>query len=428
MTMLQSTDELICDTAAFYPVAPKDFDDANINEVLIEDLMYKALLMHGVLSGREIAELICFPYQLINPLLMDLKSRQFVAHRTTATMGDFFYSLTDAGKQNAKDAKENSNYCGPAPVNFDDYVKSVALQSIRNESPTPDDVKAAFNDLVVEDEVLETVGPAIISGRGLFLFGEPGNGKTSIAERICRTFGDEIYIPKAIWAEGDIIQLYDPQTHEAVPMDHDNHFDERWVKIKRPTVMVGGELTMDALEIKYNETTKVSEAPLQMKANGGIFLIDDFGRQRVATDELLNRWIVPLEKQYDFLVLANGKKIKTPFDQLIIFSTNLNPADLVDDAFLRRIPYKIHVHNPDEPQFHNLFRFQADRMNMPYDQAMVQYLIDTYYTGQRDFRCCHPRDLLSQIINTAKYKGYAPTMTKEGFDKACQIYFSAMGI
>src|SRR5205085_5855464 len=228
-----------------------------------------------------------------------------------------------------------------------------------------------FADLLISEGLYEMLGPAINSGRGMFLYGAPGNGKTSIAERITRCFGDEIYIPRALCIEGVIIKLFDSEVHEPINVKKSvllrpEGVDERWVKIRRPTIVVGGELTMEALEIQFNRTTKTCEAPVQLKSNCGTFAIDDFGRQRMRPIELLNRWIVPLEKRYDFLSLPHGAKIQVPFDQLIIFSTNLEPKDLVDEAFLRRIPYKINVPDPDEEEFHRLFALTAPAVGCEY--------------------------------------------------------------
>ena len=252
-------------------------------------------------------------------------------------------------------------------------------------------------------------------------------GKTTLAERIRDCFKEAIYIPRTLWIEGELVRLYDPQNHELAELTAEpERYDARWVKIKRPTVMVGGELTMEALDIKYNALQKISEAPLQMKANGGTFLIDDFGRQRVDHKDLLNRWIVPLEKRYDFLLLSNGKKIQVPFDELIIFSTNLNPKDLVDDAFLRRIPYKIYIGNPSESMFRDLFRHQCSHFGIPYQDAMVTYLIETHYRDKRDLRVCHPRDLLAQIAHFAAYCCIPAQLSQESLNRACLSYFAAV--
>jgi predicted ATPase with chaperone activity len=277
------------------------------------------------------------------------------------------------------------------------------------------------------------LGPAISSGRGMFLYGHPGNGKTSIAERVTAAFQSCIWIPHAIFADGQIVKLYDPETHVRVDgrglrsIKLCDQEDPRWIQIRRPTVISGGELTMDALEIEYNPETKISEAPLQLKSNGGTLVIDDFGRQRMPVDELLNRWIVPLEKRHDYLSLATGKKIKVPFDQLIIFSTNLEPRDLVDEAFLRRIPYKINIGDPTEEEFRTLFEMFAARLHFDYRPEVVDYVIEKVYrAGNRPFRCCHPRDLLLQVRNMCLYHGTEPEMKPEYFDQAAFIYFSVM--
>jgi predicted ATPase with chaperone activity len=277
-----------------------------------------------------------------------------------------------------------------------------------------------------------TLGPAINSGRGMFLYGFPGNGKTSIAERITRCFGDEIWIPRVLHIEGFIVKLFDAEIHEEISSANNSilrteQIDERWVRIRRPTIVVGGELTMDQLEIRFNTTTRISEASTQLKSNCGTLVIDDFGRQRMNPFELLNRWIVPLEKRYDFLALANGLKIQVPFDQLLIFSTNLEPKELVDEAFLRRIPYKINVVDPSEDEFRELFRIMSHVLKMEYQEDVVNYVIETYYkqTG-RPFRCCQPRDLLTLAKNNCQYRGVPPHIDREMMDFATSVYFTVM--
>src|SRR5205085_4356176 len=272
-----------------------------------------------------------------------------------------------------------------APVPFDDYVESIHAQTIAHEHPKEADLRRAFSDLLISEEMFRMLGPAINSGRGMFLYGYPGNGKTSIAERITRCFGSTVWIPRVINAEGQIIKLFDPANHEPVHprrggILRGDDQDDRWIEIRRPTLIAGGELVMENLEIHYDPATKISESPLQMKSNNGTFLIDDFGRQRMAPLELLNRWIVPLEKRYDFLTLANGKKIRVPFDQLILFSTNLEPKQLVDEAFLRRIPYKINATDPTEHMFRQMLDIFAPKLSFPgVDKAAVDYLIERHY-------------------------------------------------
>ncbi len=281
--------------------------------------------------------------------------------------------------------------------------------------------------------MLDRLGPAINSGRGLFLFGAPGNGKTSIAERVTSAFGEHIWVPRAIGVDGEIMRLFDPMNHEAAPLkEHtglldSTKVDKRWIRIKRPTIVVGGELTMNNLEVNKNDATGISESPMQLKSNCGTLVIDDFGRQRMSTDELLNRWIVPLEKRYDFLNMGNGKKIQVPFDQLIVFSTNLEPKDLVDEAFLRRIPYKIEVIDPSENEFRKLFEIFCPKLGFEYNQEAIDYLIEKHYRAvNRPFRNCQPRDLLQQVLNHCYYQGCEAELTPEAFDFAVENYFAVM--
>ena len=316
---------------------------------------------------------------------------------------------------------------------FADYVAAVAAQTIANEHPKEADLRRAFSDLLISEEMFKVLGPAINSGRGMFLYGYPGNGKTSIAERITRCFGTTVWIPRVINAEGQIIKLFDPANHEPVAaarpaLLRDDEADARWVEIRRPTLIAGGELTMENLEIHFDHRTKIGEAPLQMKSNNGTFLIDDFGRQRMAPIELLNRWIVPLEKRYDFLRLANGKSIRVPFDQLILFSTNLEPKNLVDEAFLRRIPYKINAADPTEAMFRQMFAIFAPKLGFgDVDEAALDYLVDRHYRqAGRPFRCCQPRDLLLQVRNFCVYNDAPLRLTPESFDFAASNYFTTV--
>jgi predicted ATPase with chaperone activity len=317
------------------------------------------------------------------------------------------------------------------------YLAAMSAQSIAKQHATEADVTRAFSDLIMNMKMLDRLGPAINSGRGMFLFGEPGNGKTSIAERITSCFGSNIWIPKALGIDGDVIRIFDPAVHVPVKqemssslLDTNTNIDTRWIQIRRPTVIAGGELTMAELEVRQNAQTKVCESPLQLKSNCGTFVIDDFGRQRMPVTELLNRWIVPLEKRYDFLNLPSGKKVQVPFDQLIIFSTNLEPKDLVDGAFLRRIPYKIEVLDPTEDEFRKLFALVAPGQGFQMDRDSldaVDYLIATHYRAKnRPFRACQPRDLLLQVRNYCLYKTLPRKLTPSSFDFACDNYFSVM--
>ncbi|HTN74455.1 MAG TPA: AAA family ATPase, partial [Pirellulaceae bacterium] len=293
-------------------------------------------------------------------------------------------------------------------------------------------LEKAFGDVHVEEHMLNNLGPALNAGKGMFLYGAPGNGKTTLAKRITRCFGQEILVPHTIVEDGQFIKFFDSACHEAVEAKQHaflktSDYDRRWVRIKRPTVVVGGELTMESLELKHDYKCNVSEASLQLKSNCGCLLIDDFGRQRIEPSQLLNRWIIPLENRIDYLTLATGKKIEVPFEQLIIFSTNLEPSDLADDAFLRRIPYKIEVGDPEREEFQMLFQIAAAQCGCDYDPALVDYLIDKHYTpNKRPLRRCQPRDLLLHVVNYCNYHEMPVEMTEEYLDRAAECYFTVV--
>ncbi|MEJ7640442.1 MAG: AAA family ATPase [Singulisphaera sp.] len=409
------------------------FEEAGLNPAQVEGLILKFLLGIGVSSGRRIAGELGLPFNPFPDFLRGLKNQQIVTYTNSSAANDYLYSLTDAGRARAKVYLEECAYVGSAPVPFDDYVKAVNAQTIAAEQPKEEDLRRAFSDLLISEEMYATLGPAINSGRGMFLYGYPGNGKTSIAERITRCFGTNVWIPKVIIAEGQIIKVYDPSNHEAIEtrasgLMREDDVDRRWIEIKRPTLIAGGELTMEDLEIHYDHETKICEAPLQLKSNNGTFLIDDFGRQRMQPIELLNRWIVPLEKRYDFLRLPNGKKIRVPFDQLILFSTNLEPKNLVDEAFLRRIPYKINAADPTEVMFRQMFGIFAPKLGFPApDPEALDDLIQRHYRSvNRPFRCCQPRDLLLQVRNYCVYNDLPLALKPEYFDVAAANYFTVM--
>ncbi|MEM9185137.1 MAG: AAA family ATPase, partial [Planctomycetota bacterium] len=291
----------------WFPAEPDTLAAAGLSESEVEDLILKFLVARSEATGRYLSEHIRLPFRLIDPLLQQLKQDRFVAHKGAAMMNDYVYILTEIGRERGKKLTEHCTYFGSAPVTLQAYIDSVTHQTLADQHPTEDDLHRAFSDLLIDKTMLRRLGPAINSGRGLFLFGAPGNGKTSIAERVTKAFGEFVWAPRAIGVDGEIMRHYDPSLHEAAPVDeHEGlidhrKIDQRWVRIKRPTIVVGGELTMDSLEVTLNTATNTSEAPLQMKSNCGTLVIDDFGRQRMTTDELLNRWIVPLEKRYDFL-------------------------------------------------------------------------------------------------------------------------------
>jgi MoxR-like ATPase len=400
---------------------------------MLEELVIKFLMAKGESSIREISNQIGMAFAIIEKIIVRLKQEQLLGYVDQATMNDYICRLTEAGRDRGKRYSDSCTYFGSAPVDFGDYVNSVKAQSITKQHPSEADLARAFSDLLIDPAMMQKLGPAVNSGRGMFLFGYPGNGKTSIAERITAAFGPYVWIPKAITVDRDIVRVFDPMQHIEAPIEDGSgyltnvHFDRRWIRIRRPTIVVGGELTMEHLEIQYNSKTGISEAPIQLKSNTGLLLIDDFGRQRMSVDELLNRWIVPLEKRYDYLNTSNGKKIQVPFDQLVVFSTNLEPKDLVDDAFLRRIPYKIEVPNPSPENFIKLFAIMCKVLKVEFKPQVIQHLLEShYFPNNRPLRNCHPRDLLLQIINYCKYRKMPVEMTNETIDFACENYFSIM--
>jgi hypothetical protein len=416
----------------FRPSPPRTLEEAGLTEALVDGLICKHLAVTGNESGRSIADYICLSFGMLEERFQKLRTRQLLTHRGAAPLNDYVYALTDQGREFAQQQFATCAYHGPAPVPLSDYIVSVDAQTITAEAVRRKQLEDAFRDISVNPALFSQLGPAINSGAGLFLYGAPGNGKTTLAERITLCFGQNIWIPRALLVEGEIIKLFDQAYHTPVTasksnlLRQDGH-DTRWAHVRRPTVVVGGELTMDSLEIRHNPRTNVSEAPLQMKSNCGSLLIDDFGRQRVNHIELLNRWIVPLEKHHDYLTLASGKKIQVPFDQLIIFSTNLDPRQLTDEAFLRRIPYKINVPDPDEAEFHHLFELVAPQVGCSYDRRAVENLLTRHYRSRgRPLRRCHPRDLLLQIHNYCAYNDLSMEMRSEYFDLVVENYFTVV--
>ena len=417
----------------YFPSEPRNWHEAGISESLVEELVSKFLLAVGETTIRSISSQVALPFPMIETLIARMKSEQLLGYVDQAAMNDYVCKLTELGRSRAKRYSDFCTYYGAAPVPYRDYVSSVTAQTIADQNPSEADLSAAFSDLLIDPAMMGKLGPAVNSGRGMFLYGFPGNGKTSIAERVTASFGKYIWIPRAISMDRDVVRLYDSMNHVAAEEEESKGLissatqDGRWVRIERPTIVVGGELQMAHLELQYNSQTGISEAPVQMKSNCGTLVIDDFGRQQMTVDELLNRWVVPLEKRYDYLNTSNGKKVQVPFDQLVIFSTNLEPKDLVDDAFLRRIPYKIEVPNPSIENFVKLFEIMCRVMKFEFKPELIKYLLQTHYMPtNRPLRNCHPRDILLQVRNYSLYNKIPMVLTKESLDFACENYFSIM--
>jgi hypothetical protein len=339
------------------------------------------------------------------------------------------YALTEAGKRRAAQALEYDSYVGPVPVSLEDYWEQVNVQSIQNTEFEMSHLEKAFEGLVVSPSLLEQLGPALMSGKSLFLYGPTGNGKTSIALRVGKIWDDAVFIPYALYVEGHVIPVFDVITHHPIEgwlnQNGPGKGDRRWVLCHRPCVVVGGELGLSMLDLSYDSKLKFYGAPLQLKANNGIFVLDDFGRQQVPTQLLLNRWIVPMENRQDFLYLCTGQKFAIPYDQLLIFATNLEPGALVDPAFFRRIRAKIKIKTPERGQYKEIFKLICQNFQLEYNEAAVEYLLVRYYDGDnREMSACHPRDLVEQMVDFCRFNKQPLALNQGSLDRVCQMYFA----
>ncbi|MGB7344997.1 MAG: AAA family ATPase [Pirellulaceae bacterium] len=418
---------------SFWPAETGSIEETGLTDSYIENLMLKTILVGGTLSGRNTTERMGLPFRVVEPLLDIARTRKLIAHVRPAPFNDYYYSLTEAGQRRAQSQMQQCSYVGPAPVTLSDYVLSVEAQAAGFDPIDQGQLRHALTSITYQDELLDHLGPAVNSNQGMFLYGPPGNGKTTIARCLTQCLGQEIWIPHAILDDGNLIKLQDDAFHRPAPVPESGdqilkaqEWDRRWLRIQRPTVVVGGELIMENLEVRHDQRSNICEAPLQMKSNCGALLIDDFGRQRIAPEELLNRWIVPLENQCDYLTLPTGKKIRIPFEQLILFSTNIDPKSIVDEAFLRRVPYKIFVSDPEPSEYRQLMRNVAKQFGFPDTPEAAEHMLAYYERTGRSPRRCHPRDILNQVVNFCKYRKLPLSIRPEFLDRACNSYFSQL--
>jgi len=421
------TESELSDFFKFIPYEPGKATETDLELGFIGDLILKHCLFLKKFTISQLTKKTKLPNSIINSMIYDLRKDGFmdiVKGDTSFATSQYEYNLTDSGINRALQALEECRYVGPVPVSLDEYRYAVEVQTIKSIEVTHESLKKAFSEIVVSDDEINIYGPAINSVKPIFLYGPPGNGKTTIAESIGNSLPGEVYIPFAVLAGNQIIVVYDQVNHEVAdsrePVDH---LDQRWIKIKRPVVLAGGELTLKTLDLDFNPNSKFYEAPLQMKANNGLFIVDDFGRQIVDAQTLLNRWIIPLDRQTDFLTLHTGMKFEIPFDQLVIFATNLPPKKIADDAFLRRLRYKIRIDYPTVGEFRDIFKNVCLFNKIEFNDDVFDYLTDKYDKSQRELSCCHPRDLVDQIMDFAHFKSEPPKITKDSIEKAWDHYF-----
>lgn len=406
------------------PPTPQTIEETGLEMRQLADLVLKHVISMGEFTLADVAERVKLSMSVTEKVLELLRREKSVEVLGGAGYSAVTYKFkaSETGKLKGTELMNVCRYVGPAPVTLADYRATVEVQTIKSAMVSNESVHQAFSQLIISEDSLKLLGPAASSGRAIFLYGPPGNGKTTIAETIGQILPDKIVIPYAITVGGEIINVFDPVNHVAV--EEEASCDPRWVLIRRPVIIVGGELVLKMLDLDFNPIAKFYEASLQMKANNGLFIVDDFGRQQIDPQHLLNRWIVPLDRSIDFMTLHTGMKFSIPFDMLVIFSTNLEPKDLVDEAFLRRIQYKIKIDHPTVEEFRAIFERVCAAKGVTFRSDVFDYLVSNYYRKNGiNFNACHPRDLIEHVMVSARYYRHAPEMTMESIDAAWRIYF-----
>ena len=411
------------------PPVPESIADTGIPPSIIEHLILKYLYFRGELVGRDIGGLIGFPFSVIDETLEMFKRQHYVAVKKSLGMGNMsgVFALTESGRNMAREFLENNQYAGPAPVPLYQYTEIVRRQRVKENWLSPELLKVAFQHLVVEADILAQIGPAVNSNKSFLLYGQPGNGKTALAESLFRVENEPIYMPYALECQGNIVQVYDPiyhnkledQTSLLTALAETHPHDQRWFRCKRPCIITGGELTLDMLDLSFNKHSKVYDAPFQLKANNGIYLIDDFGRQKASPAEILNRWIVPMERHVDYLSFQAGGKMTVPFEAFLIFSTNLRPDQLGDEAFLRRIQYKMFLRSPKAAEFIQIFeRYCQDKQILCPPGLAASFVQKHYVQQNKPFRRVHPRDVISHAVDILHFERRPIALTTDVLDRA----------
>ena len=406
------------------PPTPEELADTDIHEQFLCDLCLKHVAMLPDPTTASVADRLHLPRALTEELLYQLYREKLIEMRIQSAVGNTRYAMLDHGWERVTRLQSISGYLGPAPVSLADYTHMMRLQAVPSHPASIETVRGAFQDLILPDSLLQTLGCVINSRSSLFLTGLPGTGKTAVSERMNGALSGTIWIPYAVEIDGQIIRVYDGHNHHAAPERNTTiEHDRRWIEIARPLIIVGGELTLDTTDLTWSETAKFYEAPFQVKANGGTLVIDDFGRQRVEPQDLLNRWIMPLERRVDFLTLHSGKKIEVPFEMLVVFSTNLDENDLVDEAFLRRMGYRARVEPPTPAAFSEIFRRVAKVRGLAIDQNCIDHVLTRYDVEKRVMKGCEPRDLLNKVRDICLFEGRTMQLTPELIDLAWGNYF-----